>query len=594
MSAVIVSQLSIDYEFSSCFSAFEGLKLEFGSVIMNSTLVQAFDDLSKKNVLGNYDQFEIIEVIGFQNKTSTPTNIFTLLVATEGSSNELPVGFINGKERITLKGLPNWTFGVHRRWLSLEQARGCLEQFNSTHMWEVESGKSVLHGPLSHKPVQFVPANSSGKIPLNRVLKNNFWAGSHILELGDTTKSKLNDLLHSPKHLLQLSEEIQKFIPLEIGALSDRLGNVVFQFPVEALRCQFFKSKDNNSLSVEVAWHPSITERRLIAQMEIIDDQAIASFGTVEVSQSGVHLIMPDPGYGSFRGTLWDVENNILLAATDQMSVIREIHLNSGMISPEPRIFRHKGVEHRVKIQTNKHLSVFEDEDQPKSHKQTWSRLYSEEKIALEDRKELIQYKAPFSTTAHDDAMQDIRWLIQKHGQYGAWLWDPYLSADDIIGTLFFSPHGHSDMRALTGLNKVPHDSKTTRNVMRKSRSHKLNTGNALGRKKMNLMRSRKTTATKTNLVNLFAQALETSAADNCSAMSLKVRKSANKNFHDRFLIFPRPTEEPLVWSLGTSVNSMGTSHHILQMVQNGRLVFDAFEALWDASAAPKHLIWSS
>lgn len=535
---------------------------------MNSSLVCAFDGLTKSEVLGNYDQFEIIEVIGFQKEASAPTNVFTLLVATEGSGIKLPVGIINGKKRIKLIGLPNWTFGVYRRWFSKDQVRGCLERFNSTQQWELESGKRVIHGPLVPKPVQFVPADSSGKIPLNRVLKNNFWAGSHILELVDTTKSKLNDLLQSPKRLLQLSEEIQKFIPLEIGALSDRIGNVVFQFPVESLRCQFVKSKDTNFFSVEVAWHPNIAERRLMAQMEILDDQAITSFGTVEVSQSGVHQVMPDPGYGSFRGTLWDVENNILLAATDQMSFIREVHLNSGMKLPEPRIFRHKDVEHRITIQMNERLSVLADEDQPKSHKQTWARLYSEEKTALEDRKQLIQYKAPSSPTAHEDAMQDIRWLIQKHGQYGAWLWDPYLSADDVIRTLFFSPHGGSELRALTALEQAPNDSDSKNNLAGDS--------------------------CRQTLVKDYKKELADSAGASCIGLKLQFRESVSKKFHDRFLIFPHPNDEPLAWALGTSVNSMGKSHHILQQVQNGRLIFEAFDDFWQKSTPVKNLIWSS
>ena len=534
---------------------------------MNSSLVCAFDGLTKSEVLGSYDQFEIIEVIGFHYKASTPTNVFTLIIATEASGIKLPEGFINGENRITLGGLSNWTFGVHRRWFSKDQVRGCLERFNSTQRWELESGKRVIHGPLVPKPVQFVPANSSGKIPLNRVLKNNFWAGSHILELVDTTKSKLNDLLQSPKRLLQLSEEIQKFIPLEIGALSDRIGNVVFQFPVESLRCQFVKSKDTNFFSVEVAWHPNIAERRLMAQMEILDDQAITSFGCVEVGQSGIHHVMPDPGYGSFRGTLWDVENNILLAATDQMSFIREVHLNSGMKLPEPRIFRHKDIEHRITIQMNERLSVLADEDQPKSHKQTWARLYSEEKTALENRKQLIQYKAPSSPTAHEDAMQDIRWLIQKHGQYGAWLWDPYLSADDVIRTLFFSPHGGSELRALTALEQAPNDSDPKNNREGDNR--------------------------RQTLIRHYQKELADSAGASCTGLKLQFRESVSKKFHDRFLIFPHPNDEPLAWALGTSVNSMGKSHHILQQVQNGRLIFEAFDDFWAESARVENLIWS-
>ena len=535
---------------------------------MNSILAKEFDHLSEKGVLGNYDQFEVIEVMGFQNKSSTPTNVFTLLVATEGRSVELPVGFINKKGRIELKELSTWTFGIHRRWLNLNQVTDCLERFNSTHKWEVESGKPVRHGPLSPKAVQFVPANSFGKVPLNRLIKNNFWAGSHIIELADAAKSKLYDLLNSPKLLLQLSEEIQKFIPLEIGAMSDRLGNVVFQFPVESLRCQFFKSKDKNFCSVEVAWHPNVPERRLIAQMEVLEDQAITSFGCKEIRQSGIHHVMPNPGYGLFRGTLWDAENNILLAASDQVSLITEINLNLGMISPEPRIFKHKGDEHRINIQTTDHLSVFEDEGQSKSHKQTWARLYSEEKKALKDRKELIQFRAPFSTTAHDDAMQDIRWLIQKHGQYGAWLWDPYLSADDVIRTLFFSPHGGSELRALTALKQAPSDSSSKNNQEGENR--------------------------RQTLVKDYRNELSDCAGINSTGLKLEFRESVSKKFHDRFLIFPRPQDEPLAWALGTSVKSMGTSHHILQQVQNGRLIFEAFDDFWRESAQEKNLIWSS
>jgi hypothetical protein len=62
--------------------------------------------------------------------------------------------------------------------------------------------------------------------------------------------------------------------------------------------------------------------------------------------------------------------------------------------------------------------------------------------------------------------------------------------------------------------------------------------------------------------------------------------------FHDRFPIFPKTDQGALVWSLGTSVNSLGKGHHILQRVDNGQLVMDAFEDLWECLNEPEHLIW--
>jgi hypothetical protein len=67
---------------------------------------------------------------------------------------------------------------------------------------------------------------------------------------------------------------------------------------------------------------------------------------------------------------------------------------------------------------------------------------------------------------------------------------------------------------------------------------------------------------------------------------------SAGWAFHDRFLIFPGHDRGALAWSLGTSVNSLGRQHHILQQVADGQLVSDAFVELWDQLDQPEHLVW--
>jgi hypothetical protein len=69
--------------------------------------------------------------------------------------------------------------------------------------------------------------------------------------------------------------------------------------------------------------------------------------------------------------------------------------------------------------------------------------------------------------------------------------------------------------------------------------------------------------------------------------------ESAGWPFHDRFLIFPgEPGAGARAWSLGTSVNGVGKRHHILQQVDDGQLVMDAFNRLWDELDQAEHLIW--
>lgn len=64
--------------------------------------------------------------------------------------------------------------------------------------------------------------------------------------------------------------------------------------------------------------------------------------------------------------------------------------------------------------------------------------------------------------------------------------------------------------------------------------------------------------------------------------------------FHDRFLIFPSPSGEPKVWSLGISVNGLGKEHHILQLVSNPQNIIDAFNDLWSQLNHEECVIWRS
>lgn len=49
---------------------------------------------------------------------------------------------------------------------------------------------------------------------------------------------------------------------------------------------------------------------------------------------------------------------------------------------------------------------------------------------------------------------------------------------------------------------------------------------------------------------------------------------------------------EPKVWSLGTSINSLGNKHHIIQIVRNPQMIVDAFEELWDELDSEECLVW--
>lgn len=64
-------------------------------------------------------------------------------------------------------------------------------------------------------------------------------------------------------------------------------------------------------------------------------------------------------------------------------------------------------------------------------------------------------------------------------------------------------------------------------------------------------------------------------------------------SFHDRFLmVLGEDQDQPLVWSLGTSVNSLGNKHHIIQSVEHPQVIVDTFEELWGELSNPECMVW--
>ena len=86
-------------------------------------------------------------------------------------------------------------------------------------------------------------------------------------------------------------------------------------------------------------------------------------------------------------------------------------------------------------------------------------------------------------------------------------------------------------------------------------------------------------------------------AKGNCHGLELgfRIREGgAGWAFHDRFIIFPRAQGSALAWSLGTSINSFGNEHHILQKVLHGEPIAQAFNDLWERLEGDRYLIWKT
>ncbi|ROT43935.1 VPA1262 family N-terminal domain-containing protein [Pusillimonas sp. NJUB218] len=550
-------------------------------------LINELNRLLKPGLIGFFESFEVTEIIGFK-KDGTATNFFSLIVAEPGLP---PQG--SGKpecltpKRIELKG-SEYKFGVFRSRVSIHFLLDVIERFAQNGEWQT-GPKPLKVGKLEAVVPQFVHTDFNDPHPWNGVLKNNFYEGSHVLELFDTSKEAARFLLQDSRLLTELSQKVHSVTFMDIDGLSDRLGNIAIQLPVTVISTEVRSSPIGDQI-IRVAWHERATPRPLRISCEIYGDSTVDAFDSKTV---GLPPITPDdstfklrsPGGGA-RTHIWDDENEVLLGVSPVQTFILmaaiSMHVTSTDDPHEPKrefSIPVKGsqpdaVEKVTLKGIDKPYFVGSSAERPR---EPWSseRIFKLSSRQLQERKEFVQY-GMFTGRGREEALADIHWLLQKHGVLGAWLWDPFLNAEDVLRTLFFNPHRDSDLRALSS-GRTP-KKKKKRNCQ-------------------NSVTASITPPTQQPQANWKKTQREILEAHCGNKMGLKLdfrvqRGGAGGSFHDRFLIFPQENGRALAWSLGTSVNSLGTSHHILQKVSNGELVQNAFLGLWERLETEHYAVW--
>lgn len=522
--------------------------------------------LFSEGVLGFYHQVEVTEIFAVLPDKSVQ-NIYTIMVAESRIDEQtVPPCFLNSKP-ITVKKLKGWSFGIKRYTKNIDEILLILSELNDDGVWSASGERVQSEEKFIYQPPRFVSPNSFKEVPLNNILKNNYWNGSYIVEWHNDTKEKILPLITTPSFLQELSEKIQLTTPVSLASLSDRLGNFIVQLPVTVVQARFLHSRSGNDLKLEVVYHDLAKPRSLRVNCEMEYDQIIEGFLSYAVTDTETILPMSFDN-GPFTGVVWDEENGLILAAIQPSTFISSISTDICIQAPEPRVFKIRGDEDYTRVNVSSSFSQLINTEE-NSNQNEWikKRLYRQEKIKLAEDRKFVQYKpkAGKSIEEHHKALSDIRLLITKYGQKGVWLWDPYLCGEDILKTLFYCPYSDSDLKALTNLS-VPSVS-CVEDKMKIGRSEEF-------------QHQRE-----------FFHELDS----NKHGIKLEFRArigNSGWNFHDRFLIFPETQEGTLAWSLGTSINSIGKQHHILQKVDDAQLIADSFTELWDQLDKEEHLIW--
>ena len=509
---------------------------------------ESFKLLSKDEMVGTYNRCEVTEIFGILNKKKV-FNIFTLIVF-ENSAE------IEEKDEYLTKGLnklsnnPNIKWGISRKIISKEKSEIIFDKLIDENQLVLSDEVSDT-GKLVFNNKTYVPPTESGdKSQVNNILKNNFDNGSYIIEAFDIEKENTKFLIDNPELLNSFSESISDVIPISIGSISDRLGNIIFQYPINIFHLEKECIKPDKGIKINLTSAKGINcINRLNAIVSNVSDNNVLDFKMCEVENNKNILFSTS---NTAKLEIVDNKNNLILYS-DVFSTVKGFNIDLNIISNQNRVFKLNNNTVNVKVSSRNNEMLGEENKERDKDSWIYNRIYEEELKKLEKQKSFMQYYH----NEHNKALEDIRWLIERYGSNGVYLWDPYLSVHDIKETLYYTPYINVSLRAITNLKDTKQSSKEE---------------------------------LKDKMKNEFNE-----DDKKYLLMNLEVRSKFGQhgwNFHDRFLLFP--LERPKVWSLGISVNQLGESHHIVQEVRNAQHILNAFNELWDELDNEECLVWKS
>lgn len=521
-----------------------------------------FDLLIQQGNLGFYTSCEVTHVIVFDKRTKQAYNYYTIFVLEERTLRDFEARYLAEKPLSLSK---RFSLCIMQYQIELKDAKKNYEKLiaASTNC-DIGCGQFNI-GSFKKLSKQFIPQDSTTIIPLNRGLKNNFQNGSYILELFDMQKPLTALLTQEELHLA--AQKLQEILPIDLFVLSDRIGNVIFQFSSQILDIDFKTDREEQNLEFNLSIDNRILnpQRYLVMVSNEFDDTFVGFGIKVQVEQESFTLNTGDTAtLNQIKVIDKDTHLIVSLASTSFLrSMEMDMHIGSRFGNQRTII---NGIDHTITVPVDSRESF----SIPRKNVLEWKdytrrRQYQMDLEKLEKQMKFIQYGSQ-GKNEREKAMIDIRKLIERLEDSKIYLWDPYLSANDILNTLYYTRHYNIELRAITS------------GILKKRNNID---GTNYTDIKLWMADQKKIFETRSNNYGI----------------QLEVRcqhENYGFSFHDRFIIFISEEDTARVWSLGTSINSLGSAHHIVQEVNHPQHIVDDFEQLWNALDNKECLVWNS
>ena len=359
----------------------------------------------------------------------------------------------------------------------------------------------------------------------------------------------------------KMTDTIFDAIPIDLFSVSDRIGNFVFQFPSTNVRVSYKKDDMERQLTYDVSFDKECeSDDQFLVLSEGVFDDSIISFGTRTFKQEGCNTTFEVGDASRFcRTTIIDVKRQLILSRQETSFIRRMTYvLQMGAQYGEQRIIYDETgqVVDIIEPISAENVNIIEQPVIRTRDSHIHKRQYSRRVDELYARAEFRRYGRD---SEPQKALKDVIALMNRAQTGKVYLWDPYLTVEDILHTWYFTKSMNVTLYAITS-------------------------GEIAEKSKMSVC----------DWIEQQQEIMEKRSNHYGIHVELRCQwADYGYSFHDRFLmVLNLDQDTSSVWSLGTSVNSLGNKHHIIQSVEHPQMMIDAFEELWNELDAPECLVW--
>ena len=541
-----------------------------------------FNTLINNDTLNRCNFVEIIQIILLGKKEKLCWNYFTHLLFSSTPTEQRAREYLTASPQSINS---EYKIIITKETISKADALNVLQNAVEKQKWEWGDDVALLDDVFPIDP-QFIPetdptgnkTSDSTLVPIEQALYgSNFMGGYYVCELF-SAKTILSASI-SLDDRRKIQEIISKAkIEFDIESLSDRIGNIVCKIPMDIIKHKPVRLSPERGIAGQFTLKNSCTEPvECLLQIILENDNTIIETRVEEMVFSGQNEIKEyciDPNRYNNRIILSDKKSGIIYYAA-----LRDYSFGSNyysMITPpqygiqssliRPIVVGGEDIEIKLtNIAGIGEVSIEKEIYEMEKRQHKWMTEYEYKhhffrSFVAGQEKEAIQTVIDICND------RDLFWDLEE-----VWLVDPYLSADDILRTVAYCGKHGICIKCLTHIASINGNRETRTEATEKESLFE---------------------ATVSKYNGILKKALNKQ-----KDLKLEYRTVAGMTgipFHDRYLILKYGLNKSRAWSLGISVNSLGKSHHIIQIVQSPMDVIETIDAIWNQSLGEGCLIYKN